>query len=60
MEQKAREEAAKLQKEAEERARKEAERLAKEAEERLKKEAEKAAKDKANDALKGLFGKPKK
>ncbi|MCF8277984.1 MAG: AsmA family protein [Flavobacteriales bacterium] len=60
LEKKAREEAAKLQKEAEDRARKEAEKLAKEAEERLKQEAEKAAKDKAGDAIKGLFGKPKK
>jgi hypothetical protein len=60
LEKKAREEAAKLQKEAEDRARAEAEKLKKEAEERAKKEAEKALKDKGGDALKGLFGKPKK
>ena len=52
LEVKAREEAAKLQKQAEDRAKAEAE--------RLRREAEKAAKDKAGDALKGLFGKPKK
>ena len=51
LERKAREEAARLQKQAEDRARAEAE--------RLRKEAEKAAKDKAGDALKGLFGRPK-
>ena len=52
LESKAREEAAKLQKQAEDRARVEAEKLKKEAEERAKKEA--------GNALKGLFGKPKK
>jgi len=51
LEKKAREEAAELQKQAEDRAKAEAE--------KLRKQAEKAAKDKAGDALKGLFGKPK-
>jgi uncharacterized protein involved in outer membrane biogenesis len=60
LERKAREEADKLKKEAEERLRSEADKLKKEAEERAKKEAEKALKDKGGDALKGLFGKPKK
>ena len=60
LEKKAREEADKLKKEAEDRARQEAERLRKEAEDRARQEAEKALKDKGGDALKGLFGKPKK
>ncbi len=60
LERKAREEADKLKKEAEDRLRSEADKLKKEAEERAKKEAEKALKDKGGDALKGLFGKPKK
>ena len=51
LEKKAREEADKLKKQAEDRAKTEAE--------KLRKQAEKAAKDKAGDALKGLFGKPK-
>ncbi|MGK0383716.1 MAG: hypothetical protein ACJAVL_000448 [Bacteroidia bacterium] len=51
LEKKAREEADKLKKQAEDRARAEAE--------KLRKQAEKAAKDKAGDALKGLFGRPK-
>ena len=51
LEKKAREEADKLKKQAEDRAKAEAE--------KLRKQAEKAAKDKAGDALKGLFGKPK-
>jgi len=60
LERKAREEADKLKNEVETRARAEAEKLKKEAEERAKKEAEKALKDKGGDAIKGLFGKPKK
>lgn len=60
LERKAREEADKLKKEAEDRLRSEADKLKKEAEDRAKKEAEKALKDKGGDALKGLFGKPKK
>ncbi len=52
LEKRAREEAARLQKQVEDRARAEAEKLRKEAEERAKKEA--------GNALKGLFGKPKK
>jgi uncharacterized protein involved in outer membrane biogenesis len=51
LEKKAREEVDKLKKQAEERAKAEAE--------KLRKQAEKAAKDKAGDALKGLFGRPK-
>ena len=51
LEKKAREEADKLKKQAEDRARAEAE--------KLRKQAEKEAKDKAGDALKGLFGRPK-
>ncbi len=52
LEKRAREEAARLQKQVEDRARAEAEKLRKEAEERAKKEG--------GNALKGLFGKPKK